>query len=199
MIRDEQIIGEINSLWLPVYPYMADHLLAISGVRGGRFLDLGPFAGGLALDILRKCETLAVTVIDESEQMLRWVEEKAAEGGYGLRLTTRRQPIDTIPEADATFDLVAVRGAFFFLTPALLREVRRVLRPDGFGWVGGGYGPTTPDEVIVPIAHRSRILNEAVGKQRITPEDARALAVTAGLEECTRVVTEGGLWLEVRA
>jgi hypothetical protein len=25
MIRDEAIIGEINALWLPVYPYMAHH------------------------------------------------------------------------------------------------------------------------------------------------------------------------------
>jgi len=153
VIRDEVIIREINALWLPVYPYMADHLLAASGVGGGRFLDLGPFAGGLALNILRKCETF----------------------------------------------VVAVRGAFFFLTPTLLQEVRRVLRPGGFGWVGGGYGPTTPDEVIASIAHRSRMLNEAVGKRRITPEDARVMAGIAGLEECTRVVTEGGLWLEVRA
>lgn len=199
MIRDEVIIREINALWLPVYPYMADHLLAASGVSGGRFLDLGPFAGGLALAILRKCETLVVTVIDESELVLRWVEDKAAEGGYRSRLTTRRRPIDPIPEADAAFDLVAVRGAFFFLTPTLLRQVKRVLRPGGFGWVGGGYGPTTPDEVIAPIAHRSRMLNEAVGKRRITPEDARVMAGIAGLKECTRVVSEGGLWLEVRA
>lgn len=199
MIRDEVIIREINELWLPVYPYMVDHLLATSGVGGGRFLDLGPFAGGLALDILRRHETFAVTVIDESEPVLLWVEERAAEGGYPSRLTTRRKPIDPTPEADAAFDLVAVRGAFFFLTPTLLREVKRVLRPGGFGWVGGGYGPTTPDEVIAPIAHRSRVLNEAVGKQRITPEDARAMAGAAGLEGCTRVVTEGGLWIEVRA
>lgn len=199
MIRDEVIINEINALWLPVYPYMAEYLLATSGVKGGRFLDLGPFAGGLALNILRKCESLLVTVIDESEPVLRWVEEKAAEGGYVARLTTRRRPVDPLPEADATFDLVAVRGAFFFLTPSLLQEVKRVLRPGGFGWVGGGYGPTTPDEIIAPIAQRSRMLNEAVGKRRITPEDARAMAGTAGLEECTRVATEGGLWLEVRA
>ena len=199
MIRDEVIIMEINTLWLPVYPYMVDHLLATSGITDGRFLDLGPFAGGLALNVLWKSEMLVVTVIDESEPMLRWVEEKAAEGSYVSRITTRRRPIDPIPEADATFDLVAVRGAFFFLTPTLLREVKRVLRPGGFGWVGGGYGPTTPDEVIAPIAHRSRVLNEAVGKRRITPEDARVLAGAAGLEECTRVTTEGGLWLEVRA
>jgi ubiquinone/menaquinone biosynthesis C-methylase UbiE len=198
MISDEGIIGEINALWLPVYPYMADYLLEASGVEGGKFLDLGPFAGGLALSILQKGESFVATVIDESDPVLRWVEERAAESGQASRLTTRRLPIDPIPEPDSTFDLVAVRGAFFFLTPTLLREVKRVLRPGGFGWVGGGYGPTTPEEVIAPIAQRSRTLNEAIGKRRVTPEDAHVMVHDAGLGECTRVVTEGGLWLEVR-
>jgi SAM-dependent methyltransferase len=198
MIRDEATIHEINALWLPVYPYMVDHLLSTSGVTRGRFLDLGPFAGGLALNVLRKTETLAVTVIDESEPVLRWVEQAADEDGHASRLTVHRAPIDPIPEAAAAFDLVAVRGAFFFLTPSLLHEVKRVVRPGGFGWVGGGYGPTTPSEVIAPIARRSKVLNEAVGKQRVTPEDAWVLVREAGLEDCTRVVTDGGLWLEVR-
>jgi SAM-dependent methyltransferase len=199
VIRDEVIIREINELWLPVYPYMVDHLLTASGVRGGSFLDLGPFAGGLALSMLKRCETLAATVIDDSELVLRWVEEKAAAEGHLSRLTTRTQPFDPISEPDGTFDLVAVRGAFFFLTPPLLREVKRVLKPGGFGWVGGGYGPTTPEKVIAPIADRSRILNEAVGKRRVSPEDALAMADMAGVREFTRVGTEGGLWLEVRA
>lgn len=199
MIRDEAIILEINALWLPVYPYMTEHLLATSGVTGGRFLDLGPFAGGLALGVLRRCETFTAAVSDESAGVLRWAQEQADAGGYGSRLTARRRSIEPIPEADASFDLVSVRGAFFFLTPALLKEVRRVLRPGGFGWVGGGYGPTTPDAIIAPIADRSRVLNEAVGKRRVTSEQAWALVGDAGLEECTRLVTEGGLWLEIRA
>lgn len=198
MIRDEAIIMEINDLWLPVYPYMVDHLLSVSGAKSGRFLDLGPFAGGLALSVLQKCEMFDVTVVDESEALLRWVQEEAAEGCHASRLTTYRRPIEPIPEADDAFDLVAVRGAFFFLTPSLLREIKRVLKPGGFGWIGGGYGPTTPDEVIAPIAFRSKVLNEAVGKRRVTPEDAKAMALTAGLEDCVRVVTIGGLWLELR-
>jgi SAM-dependent methyltransferase len=199
MIRDEAVIGEINSLWLPVYPFMVDHLLDRSGIRAGRFLDLGPFAGGLALNLLWKTELFQVTVLDEAESVLRWVEEKAAEGGYVSRLTTRRALFDPIPEPDASFDLVAVRGAFFFLTSSLLREVRRVLRPRGFAWVGGGYGPATPPEVIAPLAERSRALNEAVGKRRVTPDDAAKLVASAGVGGEVRISEEGGLWIELRA
>lgn len=199
MIRDDSIITEINALWLPVYPYMAEHVLAVWTSEGGRLLDLGPFAGGLAVSLLSKCESCTADVIDESEPVLRWAEEQAVAGGCAARLGTRKLPLDPIPGLDASFDLVAVRGAFFFLTPTLLREVRRVLRPGGFGWVGGGYGPLTPESVIVPIAARSKALNEAIGKQRIAPADAEAMVRAAELDDCARVVTEGGLWIEIRA
>ncbi|MBI5444998.1 MAG: class I SAM-dependent methyltransferase, partial [Deltaproteobacteria bacterium] len=169
------------------------------GVSCGRFLDLGPFAGGLALNLLWKSERFLVTVVDESEAVLRWVEQRAAEGGYVSRLTTRRAGLDPIPEADASFDLVAVRGAFFFLTPSLLREVRRVLRPGGFAWVGGGYGPITPESIIASTGERSKTLNEAIGKRRISATEAHDLVRDAGLHGAARVSEEGGLWIEVRA
>ncbi len=198
MIRDDTIIREINELWVPVYPFMVEHLIAVSGISGGRILDLGPFAGGLALGLLGVSEAFVATVIDESEAVLRWAREQAAESGHAPRLTTCQGPIDHIPAPDGAFDLVTVRGAFFFLMPGLLREIRRVLAPGGFGWVGGGYGPATPQAVIAPIAERSRALNEAVGKRRVTPEEAQAMVSQAGVEG-VRVVTDGGLWLELRA
>ncbi len=198
MIRDEKIIQEINTLWLPVYPYMVEYLLEVSAVRGGRFLDLGPFAGGLAVGVLRSRQDLAATVIDESDVVLEWAREQAVGAGTVSRLTTLRAALEPLPAKDGAFDLVAVRGAFFFLTPALLREVARVLKPGGFGWVGGGYGPETPQRVIAPIAARSKVLNEAVGKRHLSPGEAERLVRESGLERSARVTTEGGLWIEVR-
>ncbi len=198
MNRDEEIIERINTLWLPVYPLMADHVIAVSGVRSGHVLDLGPFAGGLAVSLLAKSSAFHAEVIDESERLLRWTARRAEETGCVSRLTLRRAMIEPIPEPDAFYDLVLVRGAFFFLTPLLLGEVKRVLRAGGLGWVGGGYGPLTPDEIIAPIAERSKQWNEAIGKQRITVEEAQKLIVSAGVESSARVSTEGGLWIEIR-
>ena len=198
MIRDEDIIERINTLWLPVYPLMADHVIAVSGVRSGHVLDLGPFAGGLAVSLLGKGVAFHAKVVDESERLLQWTARRAHEEGCFSRLTLGRAMIEPIPEPDASFDLVLVRGAFFFLTPLLLREIKRVLRAGGLAWVGGGYGPLTPHGVIAPIAERSKQWNEAIGKQRITIEEAQKLIVSARVASSARVSSKGGLWIEIR-
>ena len=198
MIRDEGIIEEINSLWVSVYPFMAEYVFAVSGVRSGDVLDLGPFAGGLAGSLLAKGTGLRAKVVDESGRVLGWAAQWASDLGCSSRLTTRCAPIEPIPEVDASFDIVMVRGAFFFLTPLLLQEVKRVLRPGGFAWVGGGYGPLTPDAIIAPIAERSKKLNDAIGKRWVNVEEAKNLLITTGLTSSARLSTEGGLWIEVR-
>ncbi len=198
MIRDEDVIERINGLWAPVYPFMAEHVIAISGLRSGQVLDLGPFAGGLAVGLLTKSAGFHAKVVDESERLLQWAAQRAQQENCFSRLTLERARIEPIAEPNASFDLVLVRGAFFFLTPALLREIMRVLRAGGLAWVGGGYGPLTPDEVIAPIAERSKKWNADIGKQRITVEEAESLLLTAGVASSARISTGGGLWIEIR-
>jgi SAM-dependent methyltransferase len=197
MRRDEDLIEQINALWLPVYPFMAAHVAVASGVNSGNVLDFGPFAGGLAVSLLARNSNFRAKVVDESESVLRSAVRWAREKGCAPRLAVQRAPIEAILEPDGWFDLVILRGAFFYLTPSLLRDVKRVLRPGGFGWVGGGYGPLTPNEVIAPIADLSRQLNEDLGKQRITEEEGERLLASAGLSSCARISTEGGFWIEV--
>ncbi len=197
MRRDEDLIEQINALWLPVYPFIADHLFVASGLSGGKILDFGPFAGGIAVSLIAKNSRFHAKVVDESERVLRCAVGWARERGCSPRLAVQQASIEAIFEPDASFDLVTLRGGFFFITPALLQDVKRVLRPRGFGWVGGGYGPLTPNEVIEPLAERSRQMNEELGKRRMTIGECKSLLAAAGLSSCARISTEGGLWIEV--
>lgn len=199
MKRDEGVIEEINTLWSVVYPFMADYLLEISGLQGDKVLDLGPFAGGIGLGLLAGRGNFQVSVIDESPEVLRWVMLQARQAATESLITTVQAPLEPISAPDNSFDLVVVRGAFFFLTPTLLQDVWRVLRPTGFAWVGGGYGDNTPDSVIAPIAGRSKFLNEAIGKRRVSVAEIEELIAVAGLQDVARISTEGGLWIELRS
>ncbi len=198
MNRDEGLIVEINRLWEPVYPAMAEHLLAASGVGGGVLLDLGPFAGGIASAAAARAPGLRCVVRDEGPEVLAWARDLARRAGVADRVSFVRAGLDLSDMPDGAVDLVAVRGAFFFLDAALLAQVARVLRPGGFGWVGGGYGPLTPGGVIAPIADRSRELNARLGKRWVSEEAAAAVVRAAGLAGRARVCADGGLWIEVR-
>ncbi len=138
MKRDEDIIEAINTLWVPVYPFMADHVLNVSGVRSGYVLDLGPFAGGLAVSLLAKSSGFCAKVIDESERVLRWAAHQAREKGCSSRLVVRCAPIEAIPEPDGLFDLVLVRGAFFSSLHHCYARSRGCCAPAaGPGWAAG--------------------------------------------------------------
>ena len=58
------------------------------------------------------------------------------------------------PSRARAFDLVILRGAFFFIMdrPKILDQVARLLRPGGLAFVGGGYGKGVPQAVIDEIA-----------------------------------------------
>ena len=73
-----------------------------------------------------------------------------------------------------------------------------MLRFGGWAWVGGGYGPLTPDSVIDPIGERSKKWNQELGKQRITVEEAERFLITVGVASSARLSTEGGLWIEIK-
>ncbi|RMG85096.1 MAG: class I SAM-dependent methyltransferase [Candidatus Dadabacteria bacterium] len=197
MLRDDAIILEINRLWDPVYPHMARYALGRWGKPGPRVLDLGPFAGGIAVAALDADPQARAIVFDEAPGVPGWAAQKARAGGVEPRLEVAVGPMDRLPFPAGAFDIVVVRGAFFFLTPQILREAARVLGPGGFGWIGGGYGPDTPDGVISPIADRSRELNARLGKRWVSAEEARGLVEAAGLADRARVVERGGLWIEV--
>jgi ubiquinone/menaquinone biosynthesis C-methylase UbiE len=58
-----------------------------------------------------------------------------------------------IPLGDSSVNLVFSRGSIFFWSnlETCLKEIQRVLRPGGFALLGGGYGFSTPEELLKPI------------------------------------------------
>jgi SAM-dependent methyltransferase len=123
-----------ESYMVPVlFAPWADRLLALARPRAGeRILDVGCGTGIVA----RRAFTLLgrdadVAAIDPSPHMLQ-VARAAAER-EGVRVDFREGRAESLPFADASFDLVTSQFALMFFAdrPAALRELRRVARPDG--------------------------------------------------------------------
>ncbi len=99
-----------------------------------------------------------------------------------------------------TFDLAVFRGAFFF--PSFFRPdlqaIYRSLKAGGMALVGGGFGRHTPKDVIKGIEKRSKDLNQALGRVRMTERDLWSILEAAELKEKATMITEGGSWVVLR-
>jgi demethylmenaquinone methyltransferase/2-methoxy-6-polyprenyl-1,4-benzoquinol methylase len=97
-------------------------------------LDVGVGTGDLAFDLLRVSDpTSRVVGVDVSEQMLTLVRERASRSPLAARLEVRHADAQALPFGDATFDRVVAGFAVRNIgdLDAGLREMRRVLKPDG--------------------------------------------------------------------
>jgi probable selenium-dependent hydroxylase accessory protein YqeC len=192
------LIEKINRLWESIYPYLSRFAFGIFGSKEGDVLEVGPFAGGIAKGLLSLSSGFRVVVADASPGIFYDLQEEIRGTPLAQRMMIASSPLSPLIFLDKSFDLVVCRGAFFFLTPLILQEIYRVLRPGGCAIVGGGYGPTTPQDIIDEIAVESKQLNLLLGKQWVAQEDLTQMIQEASLQEHTEISTEGGLWLIMR-
>jgi probable selenium-dependent hydroxylase accessory protein YqeC len=196
---DPRIVAQLNRLWKHIYPHLSRFVADIYRRQGGRgegdVLELGPFAGGIAKELLTLSSEFRVVVADTSPELFGDLQEEIRETPLAQRIIITSSPLSPLAFLDRSFDLVVCRGAFFFLTPPILQEIYRVLRPGGIAVVGGGYGPTTPQDLIGEIAAESKQLNLQLGKQWMTEGDLAQMIQEASLQGDAEISTEGGLWM----
>ena len=191
---------QLNRLWRKIYPYLASQIMEEYQRDYGSALELGPFSGGISLELARSYPRLAITIGDESAEFLEHVEKEIALSGLSDHITVKITNLDHLTFNDAQFDLVILRGAFFFLQSRenLLGELFRVLKPGGIAFVGGGYGKGTPVEFIEEIAGESRELNSRLGRKRISVVELEEIVRKSGLTDQCDIREEGGLWITIR-
>ncbi len=166
-------LNRVNALWVKIYPYLAAQAMEHYGRATGKVLEMGPFSGGIARELGRRYPKLDIAVNE----------------GFSFQNGKNKK-----------FDLIILRGAFFFIfdDKPLLRSIFEALKDGGTAFVGGGYGKDIPRALIDEIADESRILNDRLGRRRVTLEELRELVKLSGLNGNCRIVEEGGVWLVVK-
>ena len=197
---DLRLLKHVNDLWSKIYPYLADHVMECYGRSHGDVLELGPFAGGISLELARRYPGLNITVAVQDFGVVDLLHREIEGTGLDRKIEVKRSELDPLVFADPLFDLVIFRGAYFFLDEEgrILREIYRVLKEDGLGFIGGGYGKNTPQAFIDEIADESRNLNDRLGRIRVTVDEVKNMMNRSGLTPHAGIEKEGGLWLIVQ-
>ena len=198
-MEQETPIEELNRLWQPVRPYLARQIGELYGRRDGHVLEIGPFSG-LLFDLAGNGVGRSFSIAAFPKAAFRSCQEEARRLGLEERVRITESNASLSGIAADSVDLAIFRGALFF--PSLFRTdfgaIDRTLRPGGVAFIGGGFGRYTPAEVIERIGKRSEELNLAMGRVRISMEDARKQAESSLLRGTFEITTDGGLWVTLR-
>jgi SAM-dependent methyltransferase len=194
-----ELIKEINSLWKPVYPYLARQIHELYGRRNGSILEIGPFCGVLfALKEQQVGESFQMAVFPQGMKEVLQEEIERREPGNRINLIETDPFLNGIDGSG--FDLVIFRGAFFF--PSLFQvhfsKIDRILKPAGMAFIGGGFGKYTPETVMKEIGKKSRELNLAIGKVEMSEDRLKKEIAKSAVKRSFEVTTEGGLWVVMR-
>jgi ubiquinone/menaquinone biosynthesis C-methylase UbiE len=130
-----------QNIFFPIYGAIALDIVATTGKRAGRVLDLGCGGGHLGLSLL-KATGMSAVLLDKNPDAVGIAQRRATQWGLGERALAVRGDAMDIPLADASIDLAVSRGSVGFWADEekAFSEILRVLSPGGMSWIGGGMG-----------------------------------------------------------
>jgi len=144
-----------RDLLKPVYPLLAQQILNDYRIIVGKFLDAGGGAGYLAIELVQR-SGLAGTVLDVDPEAIELARRNVEQVSLSDKIDCVVADAANMPFADNSFELVVSRGSFPFWDDKVggFKEVYRVLKPGGIGFIGGGFGR------YLPVQQRAFIVSE---------------------------------------
>jgi len=187
----------------PIYPYLARRITEKFGIIKGVCIDIGSGPGSLAIEMAR-LTNLRVYSLDINPKMTSIARKNVAKAGLARRITALTADVCSMPFGDDSVDLAISRGSIPFWADriAALREVRRVLRPSGAAYLGGGFGSDEIRDSVMKAfstdkrlaAVRERFVR-GVKRMKLQPEELKADLAKAGIPG-TVELENCGIWAQ---
>lgn len=178
---------------LPLYPWLVKDIetMIARSVAGLNVLEIG-CGPGFMLEALLAAGVTSLTGVDLSHSMLH----AAASSGRSKESLLVQADVTNLPLQKAKFDIIFSRGSLFFW-PDLATAftwVASCLKPGGTAMLGGGYGMTTPQELVDKI-REGHDEHHGKGIPRVDLEHLSELARNIGGEVRIESAPRRGFWL----
>lgn len=179
---------------LPLYPFLVKDLEAFAGQLQGRaVLELGCGPGFMLEQLLLK-EPGTLVGVDISQDMLARAKNRAT----GASLVNAE--VANLPFKSGEFEVVFSRGSVFFWKnlEGAFKEIQRVTRVGASIMIGGGYGLSTPQELILEMKAKGANSGSTSEIPRLNPEKLLKLVKNLGDEGEILSKKGSGFWLAWR-
>jgi ubiquinone/menaquinone biosynthesis C-methylase UbiE len=192
-------LKELDDIWYKTYSYLAAQVAENYSGEPRTLLELGPFSGGIAPELAKIYPGLAITIADESIDVLEYTRQKLAASGLAdarFELTD----FDRLDFGKDKFALIVFRGILFYLdtNPHLLEGIFSLLDKGGMAFLGGGHGKGVPADILKQIGPSLRRLHRRLGGRIVSVSELEDTIRKAGLAEHCRIIETGGVWIKMR-
>lgn len=152
-----------RTLFKNIYPYLALQIKQDYGLTEGVCVDAGAGPGYLSIE-LAKITNLQIYALDIDPEAIEIAKKNIAAAGLAERIKPVLANVEKMPFSDNFADLVVSRGSFIFWKNKVqaFKEIKRILKPGGVAFIGGGMGNLLPQE------ERARI-QEIMERDKIGP------------------------------
>ena len=188
-----------RNVFAPIYPVIAGQIMDRCKVRKGPCIDIGSGPANLAIAIA-KISNLKTYAMDFSWYIGEIAKANIRAEGLERRVAPVLGDVHRMPFRSDYASLVVSRGSMRFWKnkPMSFREIFRVLKPGGKGYVGGGVGSAAlSDQIDREMLRQGRDWKKGpMKKYKKTDEKSfRETLRKAGIERFEIINDDTGFWI----
>jgi ubiquinone/menaquinone biosynthesis C-methylase UbiE len=184
-----------------MYPLIAEQILSRTKIRSGTCLDAGAGPAPLAIALVMKSD-LSVITLDSSPRMQSLIVKNIRAFCLEEKIQPVLGDIHAIPVSDRVYDLVVSRGSYHTWRnmPLALKEVKRVLKPGGMAYIGGGYGSSAIREDVL-AARKFRVMEKSLeyslkpSFQKVSVRAIESAIMEVQFSKYQIIDDDSGLWM----
>jgi len=195
----EEFDRKVKECFAAAFPAVARQIIETCDTSAGICIEVGSGTALLSIELARQ-SAMTVYCLEKAPAMFHVGIRNIQKAGLMARIRPVAGDAHEIPFDDGFADLVVSRGSFHFWEDQarVLEEILRVLKKNGTGFVGGGFGHGhSPADLRRMTDLRDRSLGNGADCYRSPHKMEQALAA-AGVKAYRLFHDETGLWVLFR-
>jgi SAM-dependent methyltransferase len=190
---------QVKENFMPAIVSTAKQVIEDYGILEGVCVDVGCGTALFAIELCRR-SSLKIYAVEKEKAIYEVARMNIEKEGLADRIIPMLGDAHDLPFENEFADLIISRGSYHCWKDKVLvfKEIYRILRRDGTGFVGGGFGRyITHKELDRMTALRGRSLKDD-SKAYSSPNEMEEIIHKAGIYDFNIIDDISGLWAELK-